>query len=46
MGPGGEGAAPQSAAAQLIQQQQTQRNDTNAWNVRRHDNLADLRGRS
>lgn len=46
MGPGGEGAAPQSAAAQLIQQQQAQRNDTNAWNVRRDDNLAGLRGRS
>ncbi|MDZ4691639.1 holdfast anchoring protein HfaB [Terricaulis sp.] len=46
MGPGQEGAAPQSAAATLIQQEQARREDTDAWHARRDDNITDLRGRS
>lgn len=46
MGPGQEGAPPQSAAATLIQQEQARREDTDAWHARRDDNITDLRGRS
>jgi len=46
MGPGQEGAAPQSAATVLIQQEQARRESTDAWHARRDDNIADLRGRS
>jgi curli production assembly/transport component CsgG/holdfast attachment protein HfaB len=45
MGPGGTqtAAAPQSAAAAVIEQQRT---DPDAWNVRRDENMSGLRGRS
>ncbi|HYD88554.1 MAG TPA: holdfast anchoring protein HfaB [Vitreimonas sp.] len=46
MGPGQEGAVPQSAASVLIQQEQARRESADAWHARRDDNIADLRGRS
>jgi len=48
MGPGDTqtAAAPPSAATVLIQQEQAQRNDTNAWHERRDDNITGIRGRS
>lgn len=49
MGPGqapNGSAAPQSAAAALIEQQQAERANPDAWNARRDDNITGIRGRS
>ena len=49
MGPGQAPTAPavpQSAAAALIEQQQAERANPDAWNARRDDNITGIRGRS